>query len=82
MPLTPLSDLKRRDLFQQKGYINGEWVSAKSGKTFNVVDPATLEKIAVVPEMGAEDTALAVDAAYTAFQEYKKTTGRQRARVR
>jgi delta 1-pyrroline-5-carboxylate dehydrogenase len=76
-----LSDLKRKDLFQQKGYINAEWVSAKSGKTFDVIDPATLKKIATVPEMGAAETALAVDAAYAAFQDYKKTTARQRARV-
>ena len=76
-----LSDLKRKDLFQTKGYINSEWVQAKSGKTFEVIDPATLEKIATVPEMGAEDTAIAVEAAYEAFQSFKKTTARQRARM-
>jgi len=76
----PLSDLKRKDLFQTKGYIAESWVSAKSGKTFNVYDPATLDKIATIPEMGAEDTQLAIAAAHEAFKSYKKTTARQRAR--
>ncbi|KAG9784554.1 Glutarate-semialdehyde dehydrogenase [Exophiala dermatitidis] len=75
-----LNDLKRKDLFQQKGYINEEWVDAASGKTFDVYDPATLNKIATLPEMGAEDTNKAVEAAYAAFKTYKKTTARQRAR--
>ncbi|KAE8445568.1 hypothetical protein EG329_013332 [Mollisiaceae sp. DMI_Dod_QoI] len=81
MSPTSLSDLKRKDLFQTKGYINAEWVNAKSGKTFDVTDPATLKKLATVPEMGAADTALAIEAAHEAFQSYKKTTARQRARM-
>ncbi|KAE9369993.1 aldehyde dehydrogenase [Stipitochalara longipes BDJ] len=81
MAPTSVADLKRKDLFQTKGYINAEWVQAKSGKTFDVIDPATLERIATVPEMGAADTALAVEAAYEAFQSFKKTTARQRARM-
>ena len=81
MPPTSLSDLKRKDLLQSKGYINAEWVSAKSDKTFDVLDPATLDRIATIPEMGAADAALAVDAAHEAFQSFKKTTGRERARM-
>ena len=75
-----LADVKRKDLVQSKGYIASEWVSAASGKTFDVYDPATLDKIATVPEMGREDTTKAIDAAHAAFQSYKKTTARQRAR--
>ena len=30
------SQLKDQSLFIQKAYINGEWVDAKSGKTFDV----------------------------------------------
>jgi succinate-semialdehyde dehydrogenase/glutarate-semialdehyde dehydrogenase len=81
MPPTSLSELKRKDLFQTKGYINAEWVEAKSGKTFNVYDPATLQKLATVPEMGAADTRLAVEAAHEAFKTFKKTTARERARM-
>lgn len=75
-----LKDLSRPDLFQQKGYIAEEWVDASTGKTFDVYDPATLDKIATIPEMGRYDTNKAIDAAHTAFKSYKKTTARQRAR--
>ncbi|KIX94802.1 uncharacterized protein Z520_09492 [Fonsecaea multimorphosa CBS 102226] len=75
-----LNDLKRKDLFQTKGYINESWVDAASGKTFDVYDPATLDKIATLPEMGAADTDKAITAAHEAFQSFKKTTARQRAR--
>jgi succinate-semialdehyde dehydrogenase / glutarate-semialdehyde dehydrogenase len=75
-----LSDVKRKDLVQSKGYIAGEWVVAASGKTFDVYDPATVNKIATIPEMGKEDTTKAIKAAHEAFQSYKKTTARQRAR--
>lgn len=75
-----LSDLKRKDLFQTKGFINEEWVGSVSGKTFDVYDPATLNKIATIPEMGKADTTKAIRAAHDAFQSYKKTTARQRAR--
>ncbi|KAK5446619.1 hypothetical protein LTS15_009551 [Exophiala xenobiotica] len=75
-----LNDLKRKDLFQTKGYINEEWVDAASGKTFDVYDPATLDKIATLPEMGAEDTDKAIESAYAAFKTFKKTSARQRAR--
>jgi hypothetical protein len=76
-----LADLTNKKLLQTKGYINGEWVDAKSGKTFDVVDPATGEKLVTLPEMGKEDTARAIDSAYEAFQTWKKTDARSRARI-
>lgn len=75
-----LKDLTRSDLLQTKGYIAEQWVDAVSGETFDVYDPATLEKLCSVPEMGAEDTNKAIEAAHEAFKTYKKTTARQRAR--
>jgi len=80
MPSKSLSDLKRKDLFQTQGYIDAEWVAATSGRTFDVHNPSTLEKLAAVPEMGAADTDRAVEAAHAAFASYKKTSARQRAR--
>lgn len=75
-----LSSLARPDLFQQKGYINAEWVTSSSNKTFDVYNPSTLEKIATCPEMNGKDTDAAIAAAHTAFQTFKKTSARQRAR--
>jgi succinate-semialdehyde dehydrogenase/glutarate-semialdehyde dehydrogenase len=75
-----LSDVKNKALLQSKGYINNAWVDAASGATFDVINPATLEKLATVPEMGVEEVDRAVEAAAAAFVEYKKTSARQRAR--
>ncbi|RSL74792.1 hypothetical protein CEP53_000033 [Fusarium sp. AF-6] len=75
-----LANLVRKDLFRTQGYIKGSWVDAASGRTFDVLDLATLDKVATVPEMGSEDTFKAIQSAHTAFQSYKQTTARQRAR--
>jgi succinate-semialdehyde dehydrogenase/glutarate-semialdehyde dehydrogenase len=80
MGVKSLSDVKRKDLVPSKGYVDGEWVAAASGKTFDVYDPATVNRIATIPEMGKEDTIKAIKAAHNAFQSYKTTTARQRAR--
>ncbi|SIT71809.1 aldehyde dehydrogenase family protein [Edaphobacillus lindanitolerans] len=50
-------------------YINGEYMEAKSGKTFDVIDPSTEEVIAKVSEAQAEDVDAAVAAARKAFDE-------------
>jgi hypothetical protein len=75
-----LSDVKRKDLVQSKGYIAREWAPAASGKAFDMYDPVALNKIATIPEMGKEDTTKVIKAAHETIQPYKKTTARQRAR--
>ncbi len=52
-----------------KLFINGQWVEAKSGKTFEVVNPATGEVITHVARGGKEDIDAAVRAARKAFDE-------------
>src|SRR6476659_6853756 len=64
-------------------YINGEYVAATSHKTIDVIDPATTEVIATVPDANAQDVDRAVQAARTAFDEgpWKDTTAQDRGRV-
>lgn len=62
-----------------KAFINGEWVAASSGKTFEVVNPANGKVIGSVPDMDAADTEKAVQVAYKAFQSWKETTAKERA---
>lgn len=52
----------------KKMLIGGQWVGAKSGKTFDVVNPATEEVIAKVAEGDASDVDAAVKAARKAFE--------------
>uniref|UniRef100_A0A1B6JYT7 Succinate-semialdehyde dehydrogenase n=1 Tax=Homalodisca liturata TaxID=320908 RepID=A0A1B6JYT7_9HEMI len=76
-----LSSNKRSQLklLKTKGFINGEWVSARSGKTFEVTNPATTQVIASVPDMDVTDTETAIAAANEAFQSWGNTTAKERA---
>ncbi len=51
--------------------INGQQVDAKSGETFDVINPATNEHLARVAKAGKEDVDAAVDAAREAFERGK-----------
>ncbi|KAL1862794.1 hypothetical protein VTK73DRAFT_6611 [Phialemonium thermophilum] len=62
-------------------YINGQWVAAKSGKTFEVHDPSTGQLIATAPEFDIEDTERAIEAAEKAFQSFRHQTGRARSKL-
>ena len=50
-------------------YINGEWVAAQSGKTFESINPSDGKSWAVVPEADEVDVDTAVKAAHRAFTE-------------
>ena len=64
-----------------KLFINGEWVDAKSGETFETYAPSTGEKIADVAKAGREDAQRAVQAAREAFDNgpWPKMSGKERA---
>jgi aldehyde dehydrogenase (NAD+) len=64
-------------------FIGGKWVSAKSGKTFETVNPATEEVIAKVAEGDAAEVDLAVAAAREAFESgpWSNMDARDRGRL-
>ncbi|WP_315716246.1 MULTISPECIES: aldehyde dehydrogenase family protein [unclassified Bradyrhizobium] len=62
-------------------FIDGRWVAAQSGATFDVVDPATGETVDSVPEAGRADVDAAINAADIAFQSWKTTPVAERARL-
>ncbi len=63
--------------------INGRWVDAASGKTFEVVNPATGETVGRVAEGEREDIERAVRAAREAFEDspWTKMTPSERGRL-
>lgn len=65
-------------LIKTKGFIDGQWVEAISGKEFAVTNPATGETITKVANMGAQDCERAVAAAYKAFPAWRAQTARER----
>ncbi len=66
-----------------KMLVGGEWVDARSEKTFESVNPYTGRVWATAPEAGEEDVDRAVRAAREAFDEgpWGKMTGTERARL-
>ncbi|NBT31902.1 MAG: aldehyde dehydrogenase family protein, partial [Rhodobacteraceae bacterium] len=71
--------LARPDLVCDKAFAGGEWVAAKSGKTFDVTNPARGDVIAQVADLSREEIADAIDVAYKAQKEWAKLTGKARA---
>lgn len=66
----------------KKMLINGEFVAAKSGKTFDTINPATGDVIVKVCEADKEDIDRAVKAARKAFEwDWRKVTPYQREQL-
>ena len=62
-------------------FIGGEFVPARSGRTFTTISPSTGEPLAEVADGSAEDVDRAVVAARSAFEDHwRDTPGRIRAR--
>jgi acyl-CoA reductase-like NAD-dependent aldehyde dehydrogenase len=65
-------------------YVDGEWVDAAGGGRFEVVNPATGEVVATVPDAGPADVERAVDAARRTFDQgdwWPRTSERERGRI-
>ena len=67
-----------KEFKNEANYINGEWVKADSGETFNVENPATGELIGTVPMCSNSETKRAIEAAHEAFKTFKKTSVKER----
>ncbi|WP_138475432.1 NAD-dependent succinate-semialdehyde dehydrogenase [Dyadobacter bucti] len=66
-------------LIRTQAYINGTWVSAARGATFEVVNPANGNVVASVTDMDASDVRKAIDAANAAWPAYRDLTAKERA---
>ena len=64
-----------------KNYVDGEWVDAASGETFESTSPANGDSIGVFPKSGAEDVERAVAAAKAAFEEWRLVPAPKRGEI-
>ncbi|HSJ90856.1 MAG TPA: NAD-dependent succinate-semialdehyde dehydrogenase [Ilumatobacter sp.] len=60
-------------------FIDGSWHAARTGRTFDVTDPATGDVIGQVPDGDADDVRDAIAAADAAFGTWSTTTAHRRA---
>lgn len=63
---------------QLSNYINGEWARSQASEYMDVINPATAERIAQVPLGNEADVAATVEAAATAFPEWRRTPPEER----
>jgi succinate-semialdehyde dehydrogenase/glutarate-semialdehyde dehydrogenase len=71
--------LSDKALLRAQAYVNGAWVG--SGATFDVRNPATGEVLASLPDLGAEETRDAIDAAELAFKSWRKLQAKERSAI-
>jgi alpha-ketoglutaric semialdehyde dehydrogenase len=64
-----------------QNYIDGEWVDAASGETFESTSPADGETIGVFPKSGPQDVDRAVVAAKAAYEEWRLVPAPKRGEV-
>ena len=62
-----------------KNFVNGEWVDAKDGRTSALINPATGEQYAEATLSGPADVDLAMQAAATAFEDWRDSTPSERS---
>src|SRR5262245_27575387 len=64
-------------------YIDGAWVEASTGATYEIPNPATEESIGTAPDASVDDMRRAIAAARRAFDEgpWPRSTPADRARV-
>ncbi|WP_279483760.1 NAD-dependent succinate-semialdehyde dehydrogenase [Aureimonas sp. SK2] len=68
------TEFKREEI-----HLGGQWLGADGGKTLEVLDPATGERIGTVPEAGAVETRRAIEAAHAALGEWSRRPAAERA---
>ncbi len=74
-------ELKDPSLFREQCYVNGQWIGADSGETVAVTNPATGEKIGLIPKMGVAETRRAIEAANEAFPAWRARTAGERSAI-
>lgn len=74
-------NLKDSSLLRQQAYINGQWVDADSGDTFDVTNPANGDTVATVARVGKAETRRAIDAASAALPAWRDLTAKARSLI-
>lgn len=74
--------LNRKDLLRPAGFLAGDWVHESSdGSVFEVSNPARAEPLAILPDFGIDEVALAISSAHQAQKDWARLTGKERAQI-
>jgi succinate-semialdehyde dehydrogenase/glutarate-semialdehyde dehydrogenase len=73
-----IASLRDRGLLRERALVDGEWIAADDGGSFDVHDPATGERLVRVARCGAVEASRAIDAAERALAEWSGRTAKER----
>ena len=74
-------EIKNESLFIEKAYIDGRWVDADDKSTLEVINPVNQEIIGHVPNCGADETNVAINAAAAAQKKWQKYPAKEKASI-
>jgi succinate-semialdehyde dehydrogenase/glutarate-semialdehyde dehydrogenase len=67
------------DLLRHQAYIDGQWCDAPDGNVTEIFNPANGESLGHVPNLGADETRRAIEAAQAAQPAWRALTAKERA---
>lgn len=68
-------------VLKKQAYVDGAWVNSRSGKCYEIFNPATGQLLASLPSMGAADTEHAIQAAAAALPAWQARTAKERSQL-
>jgi len=74
-------NLTDRQLLRNQAFIDGRWLDADNGETFEVRNPATGEALTSVARCGTMETRRAIEAAEKAFAKWRLRPAKERSRL-
>jgi len=75
------ANLQDPSLLRTNSLINGLWRESNTRARFEVTDPGTARLLANVSDLDQEETCEAIEAAATAFRDWKNRTAKERGRL-
>ena len=73
--------MNKSDLLKTQAFIDGQWVDADDGATYDVIDPATGDAVASVADVGVAETKRAIEAARVAQESWRAKTAKERGKI-
>lgn len=74
-----MKQLSNQNLLKSQTYINGRWIGAEKGKTFEVTNPYDGSVIVSVPDCTEQETEQAIDKAHLALRKWRSKTADERS---
>jgi succinate-semialdehyde dehydrogenase/glutarate-semialdehyde dehydrogenase len=73
--------LKRPDLLRAHSYFQGSWKAGCEGRFHEVLNPASSERVGLVPMLSSDEVSQSIEYAFQAMQKWQAKSATERGRV-